>query len=220
MAPRDSAPIFIHTDEVTDAAFSLEVLNQLIVRVLEEPLWWKWILIILHNALQGFLVSALEYSEPLALASEGQKKARLERWEALHTPGEERRKILEGKEPLEVPRLREFPGLYEKLKCLDITSGFPFVESFHSTAQQDEAMERLHGLRNDFVHYRPGIKLKDASGYPKIVLDCLSVAEYLIFKSGSIIWPNGVKEQMRNLMSNLKAQTQLIEEKFSEFSPE
>jgi len=219
MSPRDSAPIFIHTDEVTDAAFSLHVLNELLGKVLEEPLWWKWILIILHNALQGFLVSALEHSEPLALASQKQKKARLERWKAVHTPGEERLRILAGNEPLEVPRLREFPGPYEKLKCQDITSRFPFVASFHPTGQQDEAIKQLGELRDDFVHYRPGIKIRDASGYPKIVLDCLSVAEYLIFKSGSIIWPECVKEQMNDLMPNLKKQTQFLEEKLVKFLP-
>jgi len=59
MEEQDTLEIWISTDELKDAVFSLRIVNDLLERVRSDPFFWKWIVIILHNALQTLMVAVL-----------------------------------------------------------------------------------------------------------------------------------------------------------------
>ena len=55
------------TDDMKNAVFSLRVLYDHLAKVLNEPLYWKWALLALHDALQGFMVANLADSSKLSI---------------------------------------------------------------------------------------------------------------------------------------------------------
>ena len=52
-------PRYLRTDEREEAVRSLEWAEQQANAISEDPYQWKWVLIALHNAVQGFMVLAL-----------------------------------------------------------------------------------------------------------------------------------------------------------------
>ncbi len=53
-----------------EAVISLEMLCEQLPKVIDNPHYWKWIVIALHNALQGFMVLALKGSNGLNVLTE------------------------------------------------------------------------------------------------------------------------------------------------------
>ena len=58
-------PIFT-TDALSDAVYSLEMVDHFLSRVWDESESWKWVIIALHNSLQGFMACAIRGSDAVA----------------------------------------------------------------------------------------------------------------------------------------------------------
>jgi hypothetical protein len=56
------------TDTLSDAVFSLRMTAECLDKVLDDPHYWKWVIIALHNALQGFMVNALRLTDDSSVA--------------------------------------------------------------------------------------------------------------------------------------------------------
>src|SRR5262245_58486709 len=54
-----SMDLWLRTDEIQEAVLSLEAAYDFAERCKSELYYWKWTLIALHNAVQGFMVIAL-----------------------------------------------------------------------------------------------------------------------------------------------------------------
>jgi hypothetical protein len=60
MEEQNGPKIPMSSDELTDAVFSLRIVSEFLDKVGSEPLYWKWIVIILHNALQSLMAAILQ----------------------------------------------------------------------------------------------------------------------------------------------------------------
>jgi hypothetical protein len=69
MEEQNGLRVSMSTDELTDAVFSLRIVSEYLDKVESEPLYWKWIVIVFHNALQSLMVAILQDPLPGKVAS-------------------------------------------------------------------------------------------------------------------------------------------------------
>ncbi len=153
---------------------SLEILLHCLKSVREKETYWQWIYISLHSAVQAFMVLALTGSNSLLTYRD--RDAEL--WQYNYYRG------------LTLPPLNldSFMKLYGKTKS-ERMQFYIVSMKFVPSETQDENVERLHKLRNDFIHYQSDYSLiwLESFGYT-IVTDCLDYIEFLAFQSNNIDW--------------------------------
>jgi len=155
---------------------SLEILLHCLKTVKEKETYWQWVYISLHSAVQAFMVLTLTGSNSLLTYRDADAELWLKNYhKGLKPP------------PL---NLDSFMKLYEKTKSESMRF-YVHSKKFVPTGSQDESVERLNNLRNDFIHYLSDFSSiwLESFGYP-IVIDCLDYIEFLAFKSNNIIWDN------------------------------
>lgn len=68
--------------------------------------------------------------------------------------------------------------------------------AFSGSKETDNAMKRLNEVRNQFIHFLPGVWSLQVSELPELCNSVLSVIEFLIFTSGNIrFYYNGELEK-------------------------
>jgi len=75
-------------DEELDAVSSLEHLAEQLPRVIQAPYYWKWVILSLHNAFQGFMVLALQGTSSLRVLKPRSEKEWREAYESGHYPNQ------------------------------------------------------------------------------------------------------------------------------------
>lgn len=168
-----SRPLFLRTDEREEAVRSLEWAELQARSLVDDPYLWKWVLISLHNATQGFMVLALWNGNGL-LALRDSVAAK---WLKAHESG--------GPYPAE--KLDEFLNLYKKVK--DKTN-FHFIGSgpFVPNTSHDESFNYLNRFRNEFTHFTPKGWSLLLQGLPRVCLDALDLVQYFGWESTAILW--------------------------------
>lgn len=164
---------YLRTDEREEAVRSLEWAEIQARALLDDPYQWKWVLISLHNAVQGFMVLALwDGNGLLALRDKVAAK-----WlEAYRNGG-----------PYPAEKLDEFLNLYKKVKDennFHVIGAGPFSPS----ATHDNSFECLNSFRNEFIHFTPKGWSLELAGLPRVCLDVLDLAEFFGWKSTAILW--------------------------------
>ena len=134
---------------------------------------WKWVLIGLHNALQSLMVLALAHGSGLRVL----KNQIAENWLAAYRSG--------GPYPEE--KLDPFLNLFRKIQGNDMRF-YVHSQPLVATESQRSSVKKLNSLRNRFIHFLPGTCLLDIDGLPRICLSCLTVGDFLAWKSGNISW--------------------------------
>lgn len=162
-------------DTTEDALFSLEHLRDALPLVEDNPYEWKWAIIFLHNALQGFIVGTLRDSAGLTHL----KDKVASKWLKAHREGT----------PYPKERMDSFPGLYDKIKS-DRMIQYVMSKKFEPNDTQDDSVTRLNIIRNDFVHFIHNGYHLETVGLPRIMYDCLSVIDFLVMSSGNFFWVN------------------------------
>ena len=208
---------WLRTEEALEAVISLEMLCEHLPRVIDEPHYWKWVIIALHNALQGFMVLALKGNNGLnVLTKECEKE-----WIAAFERGDE---------VLPERKLDNFLNLYKKIKSgrktyeehmstggllhrkptdrmLMYTVSKPFMP--HGTLGQSVKM--LHELRNEFIHFLPKGWSLEVSGLPQVVKDCVTIIDFLAFECGNVIWHDEEREaETKELVKKAMAQVDIL----------
>lgn len=56
---------WLRTDEAQQAVLALQMASEQLERGVDNPHYWQWVIVGLHNALQGFMVLALRGSTNL-----------------------------------------------------------------------------------------------------------------------------------------------------------
>jgi hypothetical protein len=153
---------WLRTDEREDAVRSLEWSAEIAKTVCTKPHNWKWLLISLHNAVQGYMVVALEKGNGLLTL----RPKVAEKWLA----------AFDGDGPYPVEKLDDFLPLYEKIK-----NPVHFREPFCPSAEQNRRIERLHELRCQFMHFTPRGWGLELAGLPDIVAAATHVASWTAF---------------------------------------
>lgn len=210
---------YLRIDETLDAVTSLELVGELLPKTVEKPHYWKWVVIALHNALQGYMVLALRGSDSFHVLSEKSRK--------------ERRKARERKSgPLQPPKLDYFWNLYKNIKKgravydeelrVGRMPGGPEIgpmmkyvgsQPFKPQGTQDKSVRLLHEDRNDFIHFVPINRSIPVALFPPVVKDCLDIIAFLAFESGNVLWHDeSLKQKTEELIEQTKQHLDALKE--------
>lgn len=166
--------LYLRTDESEEAVSALEMAADRLANVEGDIYQWKWAIIALHNAAQGFMVLALRGSNGFDVL--GRKAARA--WTEA---------IAAGKTPPPGDRLETYLNLYSRTKGQRMIR---YVNSrkFEPVGAQESSIKELNGLRNDFVHFLPKGWSLEVTGLPAMFEDVLAYMEFLAWDSGNVVW--------------------------------
>lgn len=167
---------WLTTNGINEAVKSLKMAGHFLSRTEEDKYYWKWMLVALHNSLQGFMACSLSAGDGLAIL----KDRVAQKWLAAQRDGL----------PLPREELDTFLNLYKKIKSekmLVNTNSRQFIPR----GRQDYSVRKLNRLRNHFVHFTPKSWSLEVSDLPTISRDCIQVIRFLVYKSGNI---DGLKE--------------------------
>ena len=149
----------------------------------EDQYHWKWVLIALHNCLQGFMVCALRGGDGLNVLKD---RVALQFQEA---------------DQKNLPRPREeldtFLNLYKKIQS-DKMLIYSQSKKFTAKGQQDRSVRKLNQLRNQFIHFKPKAWFFELNSLPKLAMDSKGIIEFLVFSSGNI----QLKDELRDLIGD------------------
>jgi hypothetical protein len=186
------ADTYLRTDEFEEAISALESTDEFLTKVSLDPYRWKWVILALHNALQGFMVLALRGSNGL-LALKDDVAAK---WLTAHRSGD----------PYPEERLDSFAGLYKKIKS-ERMRFYGHSKPFVPVGSQGRSVNRLDAIRDDFVHFVPKGWALDLGGLPRICADCVLVIEFLCWECGNIFWHDEVQsERVKRAISSIRTQ--------------
>lgn len=164
---------WLKTTEHEEATSALEAVAEWSERVEKDIGYWRWVILALHNTVQGSMVLALRGSDGLRPLRDDIA----DKWLTAYREG--------GQFPVE--KLDSFLNLYKKVQS-DTMLFFFHSKKVIPSPTLGRSMKRLNTLRNDFVHFLPKTWSLEVSGLPKICLDCLALAEFLFWECGNIIW--------------------------------
>lgn len=152
---------------------SLEWAAARVQEIKGDPYAWKWLLISLHNAVQGVLVLALWNGNGLLTL----KPKTAQKW----------LRALEGGGPFPSDRLDEFLNLYLKAKE-PINFHRVGSRAFAPGPTHDSSLEKLNEFRNEFTHFTPKGWSLQLAGLPRICLDALDVVRHFAWETTPINW--------------------------------
>ncbi len=190
--------IFLKTDEFNEALKALEIVYDFLPKVIIDNYFWKWVVLSLHNAVQGFMVCTLRGSNGLNVLKDDIR----DQWLEAYRRGS-------GDYPPEI--LDTYLNLYKKIKS-DKMVMFYHSKKFSPEGQQGWSIKKLNRLRNKFIHYLPGGFLLEVSGLPNIIDDCLAVIKFLVFESGNIWIDMDKQDNISKLITKIKADISEIKE--------
>jgi hypothetical protein len=168
MAATDSEHIprkaYLSTNTEHEAVGALEATAQFLEEVERDPDMWKWAIVALHNAVQGFMVLALNGSESWgALREEDiavKVKAQRDSWQAKSAgddaAADAANNIMARNPPKQPAKLAHFLDLYKRIKRQEwpMEQGVP-SKAYPKRKTDDRCMQDLNRIRNDFAHFLP-----------------------------------------------------------------
>lgn len=167
----DGSDEYLRTDEAEEAVSGLESTAEFLGMVRSDPYRWKWVILALHSAAQGFMVLALRGGNGLLALRDDVAAAWLE---AYRNEG-----------PFPIEKLDSFLNLYKKVKsdraCL-FSDSRPFVPK----DTEGHSIRKLNKLRDDFIHFTPKGWSLELAGLPRICAESLNMIEFLYRESGNI----------------------------------
>ncbi len=191
------------TDETQEAIESLMMVESKLSTVSENLYDWKWVIIALHNSLQGFMVLALRGTNSLAVLT----KKSAEEW---------LRAYENGLKPVSNARLDTYLNLYKKVQS-DHMMQFDISQQLEPTAKQSWSVKKLNSLRNTFIHFQPQGFSLEVSGMPGIVENCLNIIWFLSFESGNVLWHDEAQEEKtQDLIRKSKEKLTIIKKLYNE----
>ena len=217
---------YIQTDECQDVLASLEYCALSLCQTRQSDRAWKWVVLSLHNALQGAVVCHLSGTAQVGALRKTSAKEWLE-WYAKDQRGEtphEQKKIDEfgapmmrtGKEKGQPPRefVASADELFSRLSCSSKRIENGCGEIIEITERQKTAFRRLHSLRNEFSHFSPkgwSIELEYTEETIEDILDvvCLILDDPWPFRHmprGDMDVLRSTIEEIRSILSRDSAQ--------------
>lgn len=167
--------MYLRTDEESEAAASLAMAARMSSEVASDLYNWRWVVLSLHNAVQGFMVLSLRHGNGLMALSPRCYAA----WMEAHESG--------GEYPAD--ELDTYLNLYKKVKNKS-TGAVGGNKPFIPQGSQGRSIRKLNSLRNDFIHFTPKGWGLEVSGFPQIGIDCLSLISFMGWETQNILWHN------------------------------
>ena len=158
---------YIHIDERLDVLASLELCAISLAHTRQTERAWKWVVLSLHNALQGAMVCHLSGTAQLG-ALTAQSASKWLDW--YHDNGHSETESMQedygefgvpnthaedNGEPAPEGFVASAAVLFERLYCRSKRIEESYGAVISVTEQQKKSFKRLHRLRNEFTHFRP-----------------------------------------------------------------
>lgn len=177
--PINNSPIienWLETDEFQETILALQLTSEQLsqLAITGNLHYWTWIIVCLHNALQGFMVLALRGTNNIDVLT---KDCAIE-WLAAYERGD-------GQYPEQ--KLDKFLNLYKKVKS-ERMKMYVNSQPLKPSGTQGRSVRKLNAFRNDFIHFVPKGWSIEVTGLPQIVDDCLNIISFLAFECGNIFW--------------------------------
>ncbi len=160
---------WLRTNEIEEFVGALEFSAEIICQVNSDITKWKWLILAIHNALQGACVCALRSADTTGISVLDEKCGR-RMWHWLDV---ESRKDQHPPPPKE--KLAPMLKLYTRAQDARYLS-VPLPPN----PDRDRDVERLNSLRNELIHFVPKGLSVELSGMPQIIRSCCNVIMYLI----------------------------------------
>ena len=183
--------VYLRTDEHEEAISAVEMVAESLEKAKSNWYQWKWALLALHRAVQGFMVLALRGTNSLAVLKADDAKA----WV----------KAFEEGDPLPLVSLDEYLNLYKKVKG-DAMLQYVISRRFVPKGTQGGSIKMLNRLRNQFIHFVPKNWSLEVSGLPTLFWDCLDFIEFLGWECGNVLWYDKILEgRARDAIASARA---------------
>ena len=181
---------WLRTDELNEAIKTLDIFDSFLDQVDTDLHYWKWCIIAMHNAMQGFMVCALRGSNGLNVLNEKNTKE----WLA----------ALDNNTKFPKEKLDNFLNLYKKTKGnkMDL-----YVSSrrFKPQNQQGASIKQINALRNEYIHFTPKGWSLNVNGLPSVLIDCILFIEFLAFESRNIIYiDENIEQELRANINRIR----------------
>jgi len=185
---------WLETDALREAVLALEMVSEQASKIDEDLYRWKWVILALHNALQGFMVLALRGTNNLNVISKKDAQAWIEAYDA--------------DQALPSTKLDDFLSLYKKIKS-DAMLMWTCSKKYTTSGQQGWSIKKLNTLRNNFIHFLPSNYAIQISGLPNICIDCINIIRFLGWESGNIFW-QGYKDLESTALQALDSSQEIM----------
>lgn len=162
------------TDEESEAADALKVAARFAEELVADARMWRWVIIALHNAVQGFMALSLRHGNGLAALTEESAAAWLAAYDANANSFPEE-------------KLDSYLCLYKKIKSTKYGT-IGGNQTFIARGSQGGSIRKLNRIRNEFIHFTPKGWSLQLAGLPRICLDAFSVVSYLGWETSNIHW--------------------------------
>jgi hypothetical protein len=196
-----------NTDTLKDAIFSLHMTAECLDNVANDSHYWKWVIIALHNSLQGFMVNALCFGNDLPVLD----KRSLREWM-------DWRRDPDSNPPPGRRWLVKFPQLYKRIKkpkYMGVWGG----KAFEPKGTQDASVKTLiNDMRNYFIHFKPAFMTSSGWQYLPVVKDVTEVISFLALESDTISWFGGddPRERTNRLIEQIMARLNELEQTYAD----
>ena len=195
---------WLRTDEYVETKDSLEMVCEQLPKVVDDLHRWKWVIISLHNALQGCMVLALMGSNSLDILTKKDQK----KWLAAY-------RLQNGCFPEFY--MDKFLCLYDKIKKTRLMKRFSHSQTFKPKGQQTVSVKMLNRWRNEFIHFFPKNLSLEVSGLPAVVQDCIDIIDFLAFGCGNVLWKDeAVEASIRDTIKRIRLRLSTVSERYGE----
>jgi len=197
--------MYLRTDEELEAAEAICMASRTADNLERDISSWRWAVIALHNAVQGFMVLSLRHGNGLLALSDKSYKEWMEAYEK-----NESYPIKE--------KLDDYLNLYKKVKSSELGT-IGGNTNFTPKETQGTSIKKLNEIRNEFIHFTPKGWSLEVDGLPQICIDCAALIEFLGWKTDNIYWHNpSYKEQAQLCCKKLITQMEDLNSVYSSIS--
>jgi hypothetical protein len=197
-----------------DAVDSLEMTGRFLEEAADDPRRWKWALIALYMAIQGFMVLALRGTWGVATYKPKTRRRKLaahaEVLAAVESKDEARIKAAHQRdaEIMGEHDLDSFLNLYARIKDKDhwamtMWGNDTFFEADNTC---DQCMVWLKYLRDDYSDFTDGGRIHWLPRFALIAVNGLNIIEFLMNRTNLIMWVDWEDNEGRAGVALLRAQ--------------
>lgn len=165
--------MYLRTDEEVDAAEAMSVAARFAEEVELDLHKWRWLIIALHGAAQGVMVMSLRHGNGLLSLTDKSAAAWMKAYEA--------------DTKLPPVKLDNYLNLYAKVKDIELGC-LGGNQRFIPFETEDEDIERLNFIRNDFIHFTPKGWSLQIDGLPRIALATARLIGFIAADTQNIFW--------------------------------
>ena len=168
---------YFRLDEFDDVLSSLLLLKEYLPKTSTQPVFWKWVIVAAHSALQSACVCLLTRTDGSGALD---KVAGDKLWKKLYGTSKD------GQENLDNPSVEwpnetvaNLPELLKRLPDgLSVTIPSSKAESYGFDLPGD--LRRLHEFRHKFMHFRPVHWSVEIAGLPRMIRQSVDLTERII----------------------------------------